>query len=175
MFAAPFDLGAPEITGPSVRLVQNVANEPDTGWAGISVAADGTLAYLPAPSLGGLELVRVSRDGSTESLPIDLAAFGESPRLSPDGARVAEAVSEEERSDIWIYDLRDQTQQRVTFDGRNRIPVWSPDGTRIAFGSDRAGKENIYWTSVDAGGSAELCWRAGSGRPRMPGLSMEIR
>ncbi len=161
VLAAPFSLDALEITGPSVRLVQNIFSSAESGWAKISVTADGTLAYVPAPSLGGRELVWVSRDGSTESLPIDPAAFGESPRLSPDGARVAVAVNEDERSDIWIHDLRDQTQQRVTFEGRNRMPVWSKNGARIAFGSDRAGKENIYWTSVDAGGSAEIVLASG--------------
>ncbi len=156
VFAAPFDVAALEIAGPSVRLVQNVHNSVDSGYGAFSVAADGTLAYVPAPPVDGRELVWVSRDGSVEPLPIEPAAFGYFPRVSPEGDRIAVSVSEDERADIWIYDLRDDTQQRVTFEGRNTSALWAPDGDRVAFGSDRAGKENIYWTSVDAGGAAEL-------------------
>ena len=161
VLAAPFDVAALEVTGPSVRLVQGVANSVMSGVGRFSVSTDGTLAFIPEPLRGGRKLVWVSRDGTIEPLPIDAAEFGEVPSLSPEGDRVAVPVGADDRSDIWIYDLRDGTQQRVTFEGWNRFPVWTPDGARVAFSSDRAGKENIYWTSVDAGGAAELLLDSG--------------
>jgi dipeptidyl aminopeptidase/acylaminoacyl peptidase len=45
----------------------------------------------------------------------------------------------------------------VTFEGQNVRPVWSPDGTRVAFGSWREGSDDrdIYIKPVDEGGAAE--------------------
>jgi len=46
---------------------------------------------------------------------------------------------------------------RLTFDPADDIdPVWSPDGTRIAFTSDRSGQRNIYWKLADGSGPEEL-------------------
>ena len=155
VFAVPFDLATLELTGPSVRLVQDVYNGARGGGAAFSVADDGTLAYVTVPPRDGRRLVWVNRDGSTDPLPFEPAEYG-FPQLSPEGDRLAVPLTDSERSDIWIYDLRDQTQQRLTFEGRNRFPLWAPDGARVAFSSDRDETENIYWTSVDAGGAPEL-------------------
>ncbi len=60
-----------------------------------------------------------------------------SGRLSPDGRRIAVHV-EAATSDVWVYDLTRGTFSRVTngpeFEGN---PVWSADGARIVFASDR--------------------------------------
>ena len=45
---------------------------------------------------------------------------------------------------------------RLTFQGdTNRDPVWTPDGKRIAFGSDRDGVRNLYWKRSDGAGEVE--------------------
>ena len=110
--------------------------------------------YVPAPSLNGRALVWVSRDGSEEPLSLEPQAFSD-PRLSPRGDRIAVAVSDGDHQDIWVYDLNSDSRRRVTFEGRNLRPVWSPDGTHVAFGSNRAGKSDIYLKSADGGGTAE--------------------
>ena len=102
----------------------------------------------------------VSRDGSAEPLSLEPQAFSD-PRLSPSGDRIAVAVSDGNSQDIWVYDLNSDTRRRVTFEGRNLKPVWTPDGTRLAFGSNRAGKSDIYSKSADGGGTAELLLSSG--------------
>jgi Tol biopolymer transport system component len=57
--------------------------------------------------------------------------------------------------DIWIVD--DTRTTRFTFErGFDRDPIWSPDGSRIVFGSDRKGASNLYQRSSNGGGSEEL-------------------
>jgi tricorn protease len=57
---------------------------------------------------------------------------------------------------MWILDLARETLQRLTTDPEiNRMPVWSPDGTRVAFTAVRDGLESIYWRKADGSGSAE--------------------
>jgi len=160
VLAVPFDLARLEITGPSVLMLQNVYNSAINGAAAFSVGGDGTLVYVPAPSLNGRALVWVSRDGSEEPLSLEPQAFSD-PRLSPRGDRIAVAVTDGDNQDIWVYDLNSDSRRRVTFEGRNLRPVWSPDGTRVAFGSNRAGKSDIYSKSADGGGTAELLLRSG--------------
>ena len=70
---------------------------------------------------------------------------------------------------MWIYRLGGTSAlQRLTFEGRNRYPIWSPDGTRVAFQSDRGGDRAIYVQRVDGGGPAERLTKAGEGESQIP-------
>ncbi len=65
---------------------------------------------------------------------------------------------------MWIYDLSGASApRRLTFGGKNRFPIWSADGERVAFQSDREGDLGIFWQradGTDAGGASD---EAGSG------------
>ena len=50
--------------------------------------------------------------------------------------------------------------RRLTFGGRNRFPIWSSDGQRVVFQSDRDGDLGIFWQRADSGGTAERLTRA---------------
>jgi Tol biopolymer transport system component len=88
------------------------------------------------------------------------------PALSPDNKRLAIGIRDPQTKtrDIWIFDLLRGTKQRMTFDPADDLDsIWSPDGTRIAFTSNRAGQRDIYQTPADGSGSTELL--LGGGRP----------
>jgi len=98
-------------------------------------------------------LVWVCRDGVEQVLPAPPHDY-EAPRISPDARQVAVSV----KGDIWLYDFSAETITQLTHLGnRNESnrPVWTPDGKRIAFCSDKEGPANIYWQLADGSGGLE--------------------
>ncbi len=81
----------------------------------------------------------------------------QNPSFSPDGKRLAVHIDEGGNSDLWVYELERETLSRLTFDeGADVVPVWTPDGQRMAFGSDGGGGPwNLYWKRADGTGDAE--------------------
>ena len=83
------------------------------------------------------------------------------PSFSPDGRRIAvdSHVGGEMEHDIWIYDVQTGSRTRFTIPGHNASPVWTPDGTRLAFASRRppeANIQSIYWKRTDSAMPADL-------------------
>jgi Tol biopolymer transport system component len=81
------------------------------------------------------------------------------PWLSPDESRVTfNAVAPQGgNTDIWVMDLARGNPTRLTFDpSPDHSPVWSPDGTRIVFTSERDGHANLYQSAASGGGADEL-------------------
>ena len=85
-----------------------------------------------------------------------------SPRLSPDGTRLALSVIQEGKQSLWVYDLRRETWNRLTSeDGPELLPTWTPDGEFLAFRSGNT----LAWTRSDGSGKVERlagvsrkCW-----------------
>jgi eukaryotic-like serine/threonine-protein kinase len=77
------------------------------------------------------------------------------PSLSPDGKKLAVEIADTQNvsGEIWIYDLIRSSKARLTFtegSTHNRLPVWSPDGSKIVFSSDRDGHSaQIYEKAVN--------------------------
>ena len=160
LWAVPFDLGTLEVTGSPTPILENVLI---TGGdvAQFSVAGDGSLVYADAGFLvteeglsAATELVWVDRQGNAEELPLERARY-KTPRVAPDGNRFA-FVTSAEGEHIWIYDQRRGSRDRLTVEGSNRWPVWTHDGTRVAFASTRPGQGNLqlFEKSVDGSGAA---------------------
>lgn len=91
------------------------------------------------------------------------------PRVSPDGTRVAVAIDDGSDATVWTYDLSaTKAPQRLTFEGKNRYPVWSADGLRLAFQSDRGGDRGIFWQRADGTGALERLTTADRGVEHIP-------
>ena len=154
--AVAFDLARLETHGTPVPVVPDVMT---TRYGGVdaAVAADGTLAYVS----GGVadvgaprSLVWVDRQGRETAIPAPPRAYV-FPRLSPDGTRIA-VLAQDRESDIWLWDLGRTTLTQATFEpGFDGFPVWTPDGRRVIFTSDRAGGRNLFWQAADGTGAVE--------------------
>lgn len=85
------------------------------------------------------------------------------PALSPDGAKLAVGLFDPKLNtrDIWVYDLKRGTSSRLTFNPADDFaPVWSHDGSRIMFSSDRKGQRDIYQKPANGLGTTETVFES---------------
>ncbi len=155
VMAVPFDPQRLEVTGAALPVVEGVLQSTFTGAAQYSVSATGSLVYVPGgPQAAQRRLVWVNRHGAEQPLPAPVHAYRQ-PRLSLDGRRVAVTI-EGPDAQVWLYDLSRETLTRWTFEGNvNLNPVWTPDGKRMAFQSNREGPQNLFWQLADGSGGLE--------------------
>ncbi|MGD8726824.1 MAG: hypothetical protein PVH40_04215 [Gemmatimonadales bacterium] len=130
LFSVEFDDRRLEARGSARSVLEGVAARV-SGVVHCALSRSGTLAYVPGSSRG--TLVLIAADGAERAVPIDGESFGH-PRFSPDGTRLAVAVSRSGQTDVWVYDLAADAVSRLTFDG-GASPVWTPDGTGVTFGT----------------------------------------
>ncbi len=112
--------------------------------------------------LASLALAQQKSDRLT---PMDVfhLQYAADPQISPDGKRIvytrqfSDVIADKRESNLWIINL-DGTEDRALTTGNysDSAARWSPDGTRIAYISDRDGKPQIYVRWMDSGQTAEL-------------------
>ncbi len=152
LLAVPFDLARLEVTGNPVSIVEGVAQSV-SGVAHYSVSSSGSLVYVPGGIHGTKRRpVWVDRQGTEQFLAAPPGRYVQL-QLSPDGQRLALQI-DSPNSDVWIYDIADETLTRLTSEG-GEFPIWTPDGKRITFSSDRAAVPNLFWKPADGSSAAE--------------------
>ena len=161
LMGVAFDARRLAVTGGAVPVVQGVMRSTGSvfrGTANYRVAADGTLVWIFSTESVGpnvLQLAVSDLAGKLTPLALPPGPY-DTPRVSPDGTRVAVGAVDSKAAYIAIYDLDGKTAlRRLTFGGNNRYPVWSRDGERVTFQSDREGDRAIFWQRADGTGSAE--------------------
>ncbi len=147
LYAVPFDAEALEVRGEAVEVTQGVANH-SAGGAEFAFSRNGMLVYF-SPGVGGDEggrLALVNRRG--EPLAGSLPDFAlTTPRFSPDGASIVGVRG----WDVWTFDLIRGTSTRIAHGPRSAWPMWSQDGSRVFYSSERAGPWQAYSRPADAG------------------------
>ncbi len=161
LIAVPFDVGRLTVTGGAAPVVEGVRRSfGATGSAQFSFSSTGSLMYVPGPvsAAGGTPRTLATLDskgGGLQRLKLPEKAYA-FPRVSPDGKWVAVSTDDSKDTNVWIVDLSGATAPRqLTLGGANRYPVWSANGERVAFQSDREGDFGIFWQKADGTGTAE--------------------
>ena len=143
IMGVPVDLEGKKVTGTPVQLASDVSVNPTSGLARASLAENGTLFYESGTRSS--QVMAVAADGSSRALLADPKEYA-FPRLSPDGRRLAVAVGESDRRDVWLFDLSSQTMTRLTSEGTaNDRPEWTSDSKRVVYHTDR-GKRSAIWS-----------------------------
>ncbi len=166
LVAVPFDLRRLTFDGAPRVVAERVGYRGAGSLASFTVSASGAVAYSDQASssrsrLDWLDRSGMSRD-SMVSGPIS------SLQLSRDGRWLALSTElDTGGSDLWVIDLVRRSRSRmVAWASNESNPVWSPDGTRLLFGSDSSGTRGTYLMRLD--GSSQLTRLIPPTRPNDP-------
>ena len=149
LFAAPMDLDRLELTGPAAPLVDGVSYTASR--ANFDLSSSGTLVYYRSAAGSNIIPSWLYSSGKIEpALPKPGNYL--TPRLSPDGTRLALCVIAEGKQNLWVYDLSRETFTRLTSGADpDLLPAWTPDGEFLAFRSGNT----LAWTRSDGSGTLE--------------------
>ena len=156
LLAQAFDPGRLRFTGDVFPVADEVEADFGPGNAEFSTSSNGVIALRGAASIGKARLVwkdRAGRDLGSVAEPGDY----NSVELSPDGEQVAVTMGTTiSNMDIWILQLGRGIASRLTFEeGGDIWPVWSPDGRRLVFTSNRDGLFNLFVKQADGSAMEE--------------------
>jgi serine/threonine-protein kinase len=156
IYAVPFDLESMELRGSPIPVIEGGMLSPESGDANYTVSRSGTLVYLPVGSLPTFQvkLVWLDRSGKEKSLLDSLRQYGDGT-LSPDGQKLALTIRAA-NDDVWVYNLKRGTMTRLTFGGGNSdFPIWTPDGNKVMYVSERGRSYKLFWKAWDGSGAEE--------------------
>jgi Tol biopolymer transport system component len=166
LMAQPFEPRRFETTGEAVPIAEGIPTfQSPSRAAGFTVSAGGLLVYTSSPASGNARLVWKDRQGKTVGTLGEANGFVGQPALSPDGKHLA--IARRDNADnvdtnIWILDTDTGIPTRFTFGtGRDREPVWSPDGRTLYFASDRNGKVDLYRTASNGAAQEDVVVSSG--------------
>jgi Tol biopolymer transport system component len=161
LLAQPFDATRLAIGGEPVALAEGLVRQPGNGRSAFAASRNGVLAYRPAADVSSTLLTWFDRGGKNLGVVGAQNAY-RATTLSPDGRRVATQIGWTVGSDVWLGDVERGVFTRLTSNPSNdESPVWSPDGRRIAFASNRdGGIFKVYEATVDGSAPDRLLFKS---------------
>jgi eukaryotic-like serine/threonine-protein kinase len=165
LLAQAFDTERLRLIGEPQQLAQNIVYFKPSASACFSVSENGVLVYQSGFPVS--ELRWYDRTGKVISSTKE-AAFSGTVRVSPDGQRAAADVWTPASGvrDVWVFG-EDGASRRLTYPNPPTVhvrPVWSPDGTRIAFGMSHTSAPRLAAVSTDESAKEALLVNGDAGR-----------
>ena len=125
------------------------------------ISALGLIVALALLPLGAAGEQQAGKRLTTETF-FDMETVG-APNISPDGKQViftrgwVDRINDRPQSNVWLTDIDAKRVRHLSLGNwRDSSPVWSPDGRKIAFLSDRDGTNQVYVMWVDTREVAQL-------------------
>ena len=176
LIAQPYNAERVQVGAVATTIAEHVDSDTTQRSGGaLSAAAAGVVAYRSASA--DSRLIWFDRTGS-EIGAFPTRADYHHPWLSPDETRVGVEKTDPAtgRHGVWILDLARGTSSRLLLDatGAHR-PIWSPDGTRIGFGSNRLGGHDLYEIASDGSGGERLVLSSKEGGLEVTDWSLDGR
>jgi Tol biopolymer transport system component len=162
LLSQPIDLRSFALEGDPVKIADSVATTA-TAYSAFSVSHDGTLVYANRADLKG-ELRWYDRKGAALDTVGIIGGFLDF-ELSPDERSLAVSRLDEQvnAADVWTVDLARNVWSRLTTDRSNDASVlWSPDGTRLVFRSNRRGLTDAFQKRPSGSAPEEIWFGVGS-------------
>jgi Tol biopolymer transport system component len=158
LMAQVFDVKKLALSADPVPIEDNVRSAGVLSWSFFSISQTGLLIYQAGSS--SVRLIWFDRDGRKSG---EIGEPGQivTARLSPDGKSIAAMVVTNHTRDIWLFDVASGIKTRFTFFNslppfNSHYPVWSPDGTSIAFVSPAApAQAALFRKPLNTAGSEE--------------------
>jgi Tol biopolymer transport system component len=166
LLAQPFDPDSGRLSGDPVPIADNVQYDPSYFRGLFAVSENGVLVYSAGAPAAKPRLFQFDRAGKPVGDPIGEPSGYRSLGFAPDGQRFVAGIEDPTtgQPDLWIFDTRG-VRTRFTFGGGDG-PLWSYDGSRIAYAKLEKGVGVIYAKPAAGGGQESLLFRGD--RPASP-------
>ena len=157
LFAQSFDFKRQELSGNPFPVAEQAAFDAGTFAPGFS-ATSGIVAYRSGSAGVTRQLTWLDRSGkSVGAIGAPDSRGLTDVELSPDGKRVAVQRTVSRNTNVWLIDAARGVPTRFTLDAAaDGLPLWSPDGNRVVFQSNRKGVYDLYWKLSSGAGADEL-------------------
>ena len=162
LLAHPFDPERRKLTGDPVSLEESILYDPGFFRAAFAASDNGVLVYATGNREARASLAWYDRAGKPIGGPLGEPAEYDTFSVSPDGKRIAAGINDPATGlpDVWVLDFSRGTRTRFTFGpAPSARPLWSPDGTRLAYASLERGMSGTVVIKPTGGGQAETVFR----------------
>jgi Tol biopolymer transport system component len=151
------------LTGQPTAIAEHVQGFREFGY--FSPSTDGKVVYTNAGRIRTGQVALFDREGKVLETMGEPASYG-GLTISPDGSRaVADVIDARGQISLWTIDFTQRATTRFTFDSFDSVnPIWSPDGSKIIFSSNRNGAYDIYEKPSDGAGGETLLLRSASNK-----------
>jgi eukaryotic-like serine/threonine-protein kinase len=146
LFGQRFDTRKFELSGEPVPILTDVQFSPRISQAVFASSSAGLLVAQKGWDSGASQLMWFNREGQEVGAVLNPGIYGNIV-LAPNGRGVAADTTDPAswNTDLWTYDFESRSAKRLTFDPAiDSLPIWSPDGSRMVFASNRGVRFDLY-------------------------------